>query len=188
MRHSLADPNAFAEVVRWTVRCWACLILSKCYSPDVPLWLGALSQNPQFLAYLTLPDHQDSRNLREISWTIWLLYCNQLRLHLSHHKCFWLLLRHYNPVQTHKVKVLELYYVACSFVWLSNPRRVKQWTMCQHTTYHDTTNHSKYLPRLALLSKHDMHDTKSNIPKYCKTFDSPKNYLVLHLTLTKRLV
>ena len=56
-----------------TVRYWGCLILSQCYLPYLPLWLRAPLWNPPFKAYLTLPYCHRSCNLREISWTIWLL-------------------------------------------------------------------------------------------------------------------
>ena len=73
----------------WTVRCRACLILSKCYSLDLPLWFRAHPQNICFEAYLTLSDHWSSFNLSKIPWTIWLLYCDQLQVHFSHNKCFY---------------------------------------------------------------------------------------------------
>ena len=38
--------------------------------------------------YLALYDYQGSGNVWKISWTIWLLYSNQLHLHLFHNKCF----------------------------------------------------------------------------------------------------
>ena len=44
------------------MRCWAYLILSKCYSLYLSLWLGVWSQNPMFLAYLTLLNCQGSCN------------------------------------------------------------------------------------------------------------------------------
>ena len=71
------------DELHWTVRFWARLILSKWCSPDFPLWLGAW-----FQTYLTLSDHQGSCNLCKISWTICLLYWDQLHLHLLHNKCF----------------------------------------------------------------------------------------------------
>ena len=75
----------------WTVTCWAHLIFFKCY-------LLGLSQIPRFDAYLTLPYDWGSYSLSETSWTICLLYCDQLRLHLSQNKCFWLLLQCYGPI------------------------------------------------------------------------------------------
>ena len=44
-----------------------------------------------YLTYLTLPDYQGSCNQIKISWTIWLLYSDQLCLHNLHNKslcCF----------------------------------------------------------------------------------------------------
>ena len=32
----------------WSVKCWVCLILSECYLPEVPLWLGGWPQNLQY--------------------------------------------------------------------------------------------------------------------------------------------
>ena len=57
-----------------------------------------------------------SCNPSKISWVIWLLYWDQLHLHLSHNS-FGLLLQYYGPVQTHKVPKLD--YVACSSIQLS---------------------------------------------------------------------
>ena len=42
--------------------------------------------------------------------------------------------------------------------------------MCQHTNYHDTTNHGMYLPRLELLRSHDINAVNYHVPKYYKTF------------------
>ena len=39
---------------------------------------------------------------QQISWSIWLLYCDQLHLHLLHNKGFWLLLQSYSLVWTCK--------------------------------------------------------------------------------------
>ena len=55
----------------WTERCQACLMLSECYSLDLPDLFKALSWNPCFQTYLTLPDHQGSCNPSKISWPIW---------------------------------------------------------------------------------------------------------------------
>ena len=44
------------------MRCWAHLIISQCYSSDLPLWLGAYPQIPCFYSYLSLTDHQGSCN------------------------------------------------------------------------------------------------------------------------------
>ena len=54
----------------------------------MPLWHGPILWNSQFLTCLTFPDHQGSCNPSNISWTIWLLYCDQLCLHLLYNKCF----------------------------------------------------------------------------------------------------
>ena len=63
VKHHLAVPDAFAEVVKVPgLRCWPCegdklhgivryqtrLILSECYSPNLPLWFGAWPWNPWF--------------------------------------------------------------------------------------------------------------------------------------------
>ena len=61
------------------------------YSPDLPPWLGAQSENPWFWAYLTFLDDQCSYNLSKISWTIWLLYWVLLYHPLLYSKCFRLL-------------------------------------------------------------------------------------------------
>ena len=58
----------------WTERCWARLILFKCYLLNFPLWLEAWGWNPWFSVYLTLLDHQGSCKSNEIFRTIWLLY------------------------------------------------------------------------------------------------------------------
>ena len=43
MRHNSVTPKCFchsceSDKTHWTVRCWTCLILSKCYSQDLPVW------------------------------------------------------------------------------------------------------------------------------------------------------
>ena len=53
MSHNSAALEAFCptrknDKTHRTVRCWDRLILSKCYSPNLLLWLGALTQNPCF--------------------------------------------------------------------------------------------------------------------------------------------
>ena len=111
----------------WTRRHKAYLILFKCYSVDLSLWFEAYPWNPSvWLTWLC--------NQSEISWTIWLLYSDQLCLHLLHIECFWLLLWSYCPVLTHKDKVLKLVYVTCWSVQLSNR------TKCRCTDSVDATN------------------------------------------------
>ena len=77
-------------------------------SPHLPLWLWTRCQNPRFYPYLTLPDRQGYCDPSKISWPIWVLYCDELPLNLSHNKCFWLLSRHYGPVRTREAQVPEL--------------------------------------------------------------------------------
>ena len=77
-------------------------------------------------------------NLSKNSWrTTWILYCDQLNLHLLlHNKCFWLLPRHYGLVWTCNTDVPELDYFAWWSMWLVN------CTTCQCTNYHYTIDHS----------------------------------------------
>ena len=75
----------------WIVRYRAFLILSRCYSSDLP--------------HQTLCNRRDSCNSSELFWSIWLLYSDQVRLYLSRNKCFWLLPQCYGPVQTRKGEV-----------------------------------------------------------------------------------
>ena len=99
----------------WTVWCQAHLILYECYSSDLPVWLWAQPQNLHFLAYLTSPDHWHSYNPSKISFTIWLLYCDQLNLHFLHSKCF-------SVVSTSWWPTLNLYSISfwirlhCTFI------------------------------------------------------------------------
>ena len=51
----------------------------------------------------------------------------------------------YNTVQTHKVYISELDYIVHYLHDFQITYRMKQCTTCQHTNYHDTTNHSGYL-------------------------------------------
>ena len=50
---------------------------------------------------------------------------------------------------------------------------VKQYTTCQCTNYHNTTNYFWYVSQLELLHSHRTDTTDQHVPKYCKTFDSP---------------
>ena len=56
----------------------------------------------------------------EISWSIWLINWDQLRLYLWHNKYFWMLLRRYGSVWTRIAYVPELDFITRSSVWLSN--------------------------------------------------------------------
>ena len=48
--------------------------------------------------------------------------------------------------------------------------KVKQCTICQHTNYHDYTNHSEYHLWLELLWLCDIHTANLHMSKYCKNF------------------
>ena len=76
--------NPEGDEQHWTVRCQACLILSEWYPLDLVKWLGAYPLNP-VLSWPELASLLRFLNLCKISWTIWLLYSNQLHLHLSLH-------------------------------------------------------------------------------------------------------
>ena len=71
----------------------------------------------------TISPPTDSCKWSEISWAIWLLYCDQLYLHLLPKKCFWL---------------LRWRYV------------LKQCTTRLHTNYLDTTKPSGYVAHILL--------------------------------------
>ena len=93
--------------------------------------------------------------LPDLAWSSRILRPEQnfnvlLRLHLSHNKCFLLLLQFYDPVQTHKT----LHVYLCGF---QITHGVKQYTACQYTNYRDTTNYSGYFPWLELLWSCDIH-------------------------------
>ena len=77
------------------MRCQVHLVFYKSYLPDEPLWPGTQTWNPWFYVYLILSGHQGFCNSNKIYWTIWLLYCDQLCLHLLLSKCFYLVLWHY---------------------------------------------------------------------------------------------
>ena len=74
--------------------------------------------NQGFRNFLTSPDCVGFCNLSEISWNIWLLYYDQMRLHLSHHECFCLLPWGYGRIPSRKVYISELdnvvWYSACN--------------------------------------------------------------------------
>ena len=62
-------------------------------------------------------------------------------------------------------------HISCTFICaVFKSHIVKQYTMYQCTPYHDTTNHSRYLPWVELLLSFDMH-----IPKYCEIIK--KNFI-----------
>ena len=68
----------------------------------------------------------------KISWSIWLLYCDQLCLHLSYNKCF---------ASFHMVIPL---FKLVKYKFLITLHGVKLCSTCQCTNYHNTINHSKY--------------------------------------------
>ena len=107
LRHNSVAPDSFVEVVKvtkkhWTMRYRVRLTLSACYMLDLLQWFEARPRKPRFQAYPTLPDRRSTYNTS-------LVYCDQLRLHLLHNKCFWLIPWRYMPVRTHK---------ACSWIKL----------------------------------------------------------------------
>ena len=55
---------------------------------------------------------------------------------------------------------------------------VNPFIVHQLTNYHDTTNHSEYLPQLELLQSCDLHAANLYVPKYYRTFDSPKYFIM----------
>ena len=129
MRHNSAPPHVLLMCEggepHWTVRCWARLILCKYYSPDFFSMTWWTSTESTVLG-LILPDRRGSCSPSEISWTIWLLFCDQLRLHFSRNKFFGLFPRQrYGPIQTHKAQVQELDYAAHSSMKLSNHAQSK---------------------------------------------------------------
>ena len=73
----------------------------------------------QFLAYLTLLDYWSSCKLREISWTISLLYCDQLLLHLCTTNAFGCFCDIMAQFEILKDRFLNN-TVAYSSMWLSN--------------------------------------------------------------------
>ena len=86
-------------------------------------------------------------------------------LHFLDNKCFWLLLWHYSPVWTCNIKVDEVDYVAVSAVGFSS----------QNT---DWSNTHVSAPATLILSTTAwtasiMRYANYNIPKFCKTSDSP---------------
>ena len=108
MRHYLATLKAFAEVVKMTNHTRVLDVVLAWNSPSAT-WqiclygsehrLGIHAFRPTW-PYLII---KVLCNLSKVSWTVWLLYCDQLCLHLLHNKCFWFLLQCYGPVWTHKV-------------------------------------------------------------------------------------
>ena len=97
VKYNLTDADAFAEVVKVTnyTRLW------DAKSATHQICLYALEHD--FIIY-TFRCTWPSLTVEvltiycEISWTIWLLYCDQLHLHLLCNNFFWLLRWHYGPV------------------------------------------------------------------------------------------
>ena len=83
----------------WKVRCQAYLIPSECYSPDLPQWFEHCLRIYGFRSIWHCQiNNCCSFNLNKTSWTICLLYCNQLYLYLSHNKNFWFLMKYHCPI------------------------------------------------------------------------------------------
>ena len=96
VRYHLTAPDAFCwghegDECPSTLRCQFVLMV----------WSSVLES-----MVLSLPDVACSYRFLQpssaFSSTIWLLYCHQLLLHLTHNEPFWLLSQCYSPVQIHK--------------------------------------------------------------------------------------
>ena len=91
-------------------------------------------------ANLTLPDRRDSCHPNKISWTIWLLKNDQVRLNSSHNKWFWLLGRRPSlNSETIRSRIRLRCMLICaafkSYIEWSNEQQ-------NSTNYYNTTNHS----------------------------------------------
>ena len=102
---------------------------------------------------MTVSDCWGSYNAGKNSRTIWLLHYDQLHLHVSQNKSFWLLLLHYGLIQTQN---FELNEIACLSVQFSNHTEWSNAQACQFTNHHSTINHTRYLQWLKLLQLHNM--------------------------------
>ena len=113
MRHDSRALDAFAEIIK-DVRCWARLILSKCFLIDLLLWLEAQPQYP----VLGLPDLAWSLRFLEPEWNFlnYLIIVINYAFTFLYNKCFWFLLWCYGPVQICKSSQIRLLDVhLCSF-------------------------------------------------------------------------
>ena len=85
-------------------RSWRWRYILDCETPSSPDTLRTLHARYTFISsesfFQTLCDHWGSCNPSEISSTIWLLYCDQLRHHILHNKCFLLLPQHHGLIRT----------------------------------------------------------------------------------------
>ena len=91
-------------------------------------------------------DHWGSCNPSKISWTIWLPYGDRLYLHLSHNKYFWLF--HSGITVQFKLakhKFLNETTLPVHLCGFEITHGKKQCRTCQHTNYHNTTNHIWFL-------------------------------------------
>ena len=157
----------------WTVTCQARLILSECYSPDLP---ASASES----TILALPD---------FSWSIKFLQPGQNFLNLLVtilwstapspfvRQIFCMFSRCYGPVETRKAQVPKLDYIAHSSMQFSDHTqsegkwsKVKLCATCQRTNYLDTTNQNGYQPRLELLRSGDIRVCIANIFNHPRRF------------------
>ena len=109
----------------WIRECgWTTL---NCEMPTQPVTLWVL---------LILPDRQFSCSLSNISGKVWLLYCDQLMLHLSYNKRFWLLPWHYGPIGTRKKSSRTR--TRCTFI-CTTFKSNKKWSNAQRVSIPTTT-------------------------------------------------
>ena len=113
LQHNSAAMNAFVEVVKETNHTilWDAKLAWYSLSAACHICRSGLE---------TLPDRWGSWEPKENFWTLCLLQWDQLRIHLSHNKCFCFFPLCYGAVWTHISKVSEFDNAALSSEQFSN--------------------------------------------------------------------
>ena len=118
----------------------------------------------------------------EISWTIWLLYCDHRAFTFRILNTFGCLLDVMDGFELMKHKFVNytiLHVYMCGFQITYG---VKQYITCQRANYHATINLNGCLLGLELLRSLDICVADYHVPKYCKNLYSAK-VLLFHLSV-----
>ena len=172
VRLTLSTGDAFAMVIKVANHTRLLDANLAWYSLSVTCDIGpyAQPQNPWFLANLTLSDSHGSCKPSELSRINWLLYCDKLLLHFSH-QTFLVVFVVVWPISNSWSITSQIRLHCIFFCMAFKSHIVNQCTTCQHTNYHNTTNHCQYLSWHELIWSCDICFTNWHVLKQCKTFD-----------------
>ena len=141
------------------------------YSPSTTRWICfyGLEYNNTIHAFRStwpLPERRGSCPLNENSSTIWLQYCDKQRFRLMFFFFFLVASEDVFELVKHKFQNRTTLDVHVRGFQIAHG--VKQCTACQHTNFHDTSNHSGHLLWFELLWSRDIRAESYHVSKYGK--------------------